>query len=94
MESCANNNVECIEVSDNRPYVKCEEKGKKYILENTEKNHVISYKIDGGVISQDKTVPQGICPIVFDCGRYGKETVLLGRGFGNLSAIKQILGNI
>ena len=25
MESCANNNVECIEVSDNRPYVKCEE---------------------------------------------------------------------
>lgn len=37
MESCANNNVECIEVSDNRPYVKCEEKGKKYILENTEK---------------------------------------------------------
>ena len=46
MESCANNNVECIEVSDNRPYVKCEEKGKKYILENTEKNHVISYKID------------------------------------------------
>ena len=32
MESCANNNVECIEVSDNRPYVKCEEKGKNIYL--------------------------------------------------------------
>lgn len=41
--------------------MKCEERGKKYVLENTQKNHVVLYKIDGGVVVQDKTVPQGIC---------------------------------
>lgn len=58
---CVNNKAECIEVSDCRSKVKCEERKKKYILENTQKNHVILYKIDGGVILEDKTVPSEVC---------------------------------
>ena len=46
MESCANNNVECIEVSDNRPYVKCEEKGKKYLEKSADS--VCCYSFGGG----------------------------------------------
>lgn len=57
---CDNNNrTHCIESSDRRASIKCEEKGKKYILVNTAKNHVISYKMDGGIITVDKTVPEG-----------------------------------
>ena len=51
MESCANNNVECIEVSDNRPYVKCEEKGKKYIhfpLNEIDHGNIDSFFLDRG----------------------------------------------
>lgn len=59
--SCSNSSVKCIEVSDRRSNVKCEERRKRYILENTKKNHVILYKVDGGVVLQDKTVPQGMC---------------------------------
>ena len=32
--ACVNKNIECIEVSDNRSRIKCEERKKKYILEN------------------------------------------------------------
>lgn len=58
---CTNSSTQCIEVSDGRSYVKCEERKKRYVLENTQKSHVILYKVDGGVILQDKTVPQGMC---------------------------------
>lgn len=54
--ACVNKNIECIEVSDNRSRIKCEERKKKYILENTRKDHVILYKMDGGIIPQDKSV--------------------------------------
>ena len=59
--SCTNPNAQCIEVSDRRSYVKCEERKKRYVLENKQKSHVILYKVDGGVVLQDKTVPQGMC---------------------------------
>ena len=97
MESCANSNVECIEVSDNRLYVKCEEKGKKYILENTAKNHEISYKIDGGVIFQDKTVPQGICKCdnMFVINGQECDAVLIElKGVDIVHSLKQIDGTL
>lgn len=57
LEKCDNRNKDiCIESSDVRSAVKCEEHGKKYIYENTKKNHVVSYKMDGGVIVEDRTV--------------------------------------
>lgn len=58
-KKCGNKNSDvCIEISDKCSAVKCEESGKKYVYENTKKNHVISYKMDGGVIVEDKTVPR------------------------------------
>lgn len=59
VSKCVNPNVRCIESSDKRSEVKCEENRKKYILENTMKNHVISYKMDGGIVVADAFVPQG-----------------------------------
>lgn len=58
LKRCDNQNMTtCIESSDKRSRVKCEEHGKKYIYENLRKKHVVSYKMDGGVIVEDKTVP-------------------------------------
>lgn len=56
---CTNKSAKCIESSDDRSEVKCEENKKKYVLENTMKNHVISYKMDGGIVVVDSSVPQG-----------------------------------
>lgn len=61
IERCPNYKVKCIESSDERSKIKCEERNKKYVLDNTLKNHVILYKMDGGIISVDKTVPEGTC---------------------------------
>lgn len=55
---CDNKNKStCIESSDNRSAVKCEEHSKKYVYENSKRNHVISYNMDGGIIVEDRTVP-------------------------------------
>ncbi len=44
LEKCGNKNrMNCIESSDRRSAVKCEENKKKYVFENTKKNHVILY---------------------------------------------------
>lgn len=56
--NCDNHKI-CIQSSDNRSNIKCEEKQKKYIFENTQRNHIISYKMDGGIIVEDKYVPIG-----------------------------------
>lgn len=58
---CPNNRANCIEASDCRSNVKCEERKKKYILENTLKNHIVQYRMDGGIIKIDKFVPEGTC---------------------------------
>ncbi len=58
LKNCDNKNrMKCIESSDRRSAVKREENKKKYVLENTKKNHVILYKMDGGIIAEDKSVP-------------------------------------
>ena len=58
LKKCDNqNSTDCIESSDTRSAIKCEERGKKYIYENSKKNHVISFKMDGGIIVEDNTVP-------------------------------------
>ena len=61
VKTCVNDIKNCIVSSDKRSNVKCEERKKKYILENTNKNQVILYKMDGGIISLDKSVDAGLC---------------------------------
>ena len=95
--ACVNKNIECIEVSDNRSRIKCEERKKKYILENTRKDHVILYKMDGGIIPQDKSVPPGICKCdyLFVLGGQECEAVLTElKGVDVAHSLKQIDGTL
>ena len=92
IKKCENNNHDnCVKVFADRPKIKCEEKGKKYTLENTNKNHVISYKIDDGVIVKDKSVSDEIRKC--DYGFFiDKETAILIelKGCHSKDAIEQI----
>ncbi len=65
LSECVNGREKCIQASDSRSNIKCEANNKKYVLENTLKNHVILYKVDGGVILEDKTVAKGTCKCDF-----------------------------
>lgn len=51
----------CILVADKRSNIKCEENRKVYNLENPQRKLVILYKMDGGVIEVDASVPDNIC---------------------------------
>lgn len=58
--ACPNKNrTACIESADQRSQVKCEENNKKYILLNTLRRYVSSYKMDGGIIVENNQVPTG-----------------------------------
>ncbi len=90
---CCNDRNQCIKSSDRRSEVKCEEKGKKYILLNTEKNYVISYKMDGGIIVVDKTVPEGTgkCDYMYVVSGAEKRIILTElKGAYVSKAIKQL----
>jgi len=50
--SCTKNH-KCIKSYDNRKYITCEEKRKKYILENVRSVNIANYHIDGGVVQND-----------------------------------------
>lgn len=94
---CVNKKDECIEVSDCQSNVKCEERGKKYVLENTQKNNVVLYKIDGGVVVQDKTVSQGICKCdyLFTINGTDKEAIVTElKGVDVAHSLKQIDGTL
>lgn len=54
---CTNRKDNCMESADRRSQVKCEEHQRKYVLKNTKGNFVICYKVDGGMIVEDKSVP-------------------------------------
>lgn len=86
-------NISCIESSDKRSEVKCEEKRKKYILQNTTKNHVISYKMDDGIIVLDSNVPQGTskCDYLYVVDTKELTAILIElKGIDVAKAIKQI----
>lgn len=94
---CLQSQDECIEVSDCRSNVKCEEKKKKYILENTMGNHVILYRMDGGIIKTDKSVPEGTCKCDYLMVVDGKEcdAILTElKGVDVKHALKQIDGTL
>lgn len=50
------NEKECIKYRDYRPEAVCEEKGKKYNLLNDEHCKIALYRMDGGIICDEKNV--------------------------------------
>lgn len=94
---CSNTKEDCIKASDRRSNVKCEERKKKYILDNTLKNHIISYQMDGGVIKSDKSVPEGTCKcdslLIIDDAECSAILVEL-KGVDVTHALKQIDGTL
>lgn len=95
---CDNKNrMNCIESSDRRSAVKCEENKKKYVLENTKKNHVILYKMDGGIIAEDKSVPLNTskCDYLFVIGDATPNAVLAElKGVNVSKALSQLKGTL
>lgn len=57
-DKCDNDRGTCVVSCDDRLYVKCEEKKKKYTLVNTQKKTIVSYKMDGGIVYMDVAVPE------------------------------------
>ena len=97
VKTCVNNIKNCIASSDKRSNVKCEERKKKYILENTNKNHVILYKMDGGIISLDKSVDAGLCKCdyLFVLNAAARDAVLVElKGVDVAHSLKQINGTL
>lgn len=98
LEECDNKNrMNCIVSSDRRSTVKCEENKKKYVLENTKKNHVILYKMDGGIISEDKSVPLNTnkCDYLFVIGDETRIAVLTElKGVNVSKALIQLKGTL
>lgn len=94
VSKCANgDSSQCIMSADKRSKVQCAEKQKKYVLENTQGNLVLSYKMDGGIIVQDKTVPPGTCKCDYLFLSSGKEktAILIElKGKNVAHALKQI----
>ncbi len=90
---CNNNMKQCIASSDRRSEIKCEEKKKKYILENSMKNHVISFRMDGGIIVVDASVPENLnkCDYLFIVHSQEKTAILIElKGVDVSKALKQI----
>lgn len=58
---CENEVERCRASADNRSFITCAERGRKYTLHNTLENMVILYKVDGGLIVLYKSVPEGTC---------------------------------
>lgn len=98
LEKCDNKNrMNCIESSDRRSEVKCEENKKKYILENTNKNQVILYKMDGGIIAEDKSVPLNTnkCDYLFVIGDETLTAILTElKGVNVSKALIQLKGTL
>lgn len=98
LEKCDNKNkMNCIESSDRRSAVKCEENKKRYVFENTMKNHVILYKMDGGIIVEDKSVPLNTskCDYLFIIGTATPTVVLTElKGVNVPKALIQIKGTL
>ena len=98
LEKCDNKNrMDCIKSSDRRSVIKCEENKKKYMLENTKRNHVILYKMDGGIIAEDKSVPLNTskCDYLFVIGDAAPTAVLTElKGVNVAKALIQLKGTL
>lgn len=92
-EKCGNHSERCIVSADRRSEIKCEEKKKKYILENSMKNQVISFRMDGGIIVVDSSVPDKLnkCDFLFVVHSQERSAILIElKGMDVPKALKQI----
>ena len=92
-EKCGNHSEQCIVSADRRSEIKCEEKKKKYILENSMKNQVISFRMDGGIIVVDSSVPDKLnkCDFLFVVHSQERSAILIElKGMDVPKALKQI----
>lgn len=92
-EKCGNHSERCIVSSDRRSEIRCEEKKKKYILENSMKNQVISFRMDGGIIVVDASVPDNLnkCDYVFVVHSQEHSAILIElKGVDVPKSLKQI----
>lgn len=97
LKKCGNIESECIKSNDCRSKVVCTEKSKKYSLDNTQKNMVISYEVDGGMIRLDKTVPPETvkCDYLYVICREETEAILIElKGTDIVHSLKQIEGTL
>ena len=97
IEVCDNKTAQCVQSSDRRTLVKCEERQKKYTFENTLKNHIISYKMDGGIIKTDSRVPEGTnkCDYLYVVNSEGLIAILIElKGEDVSKALKQIYASL
>lgn len=97
VEGCKNKTSTCVDSVDQRSKVACEENRKKYILDNTQKRTVISYKMDGGIIVMDKTVlPETVkCDYLYVINGEKKEAILIElKGTDIAHSLEQINGTL
>lgn len=95
---CPNNPSKCVEKEGRISNIKCEENGKVYVLENSNKDFFVSYKMDGGVIVEDKLVPNGTnkCDYLYViCDKDAPITIMVElKGVSVKKAVIQMLGTI
>lgn len=93
-ECISANNQSCVEFCDRRSAPKCEENRKKYAIDNIDKNLVTLYKVDGGMIVVDKSVPVGQkkCDYLFCVEKKQMSIVILVelKGTQVRTALKQV----
>ncbi|WOO36072.1 hypothetical protein R2R35_20080 [Anaerocolumna sp. AGMB13020] len=95
---CPNIPSKCIEKEGTISNIKCEENGKIYILQNTDNKYIVSYKMDGGVIKEDSTVPPGTnkCDYLYLINEKTEPMAIIIelKGTSVKKAITQLLGTI
>ncbi|MBO5472315.1 MAG: hypothetical protein J6A08_00760 [Lachnospiraceae bacterium] len=91
---CVNNNRDrCVKAADRRSKIQCEEKHKKYVLDNTLNNLVLSYKVDNGVIVTDGKVQEGTkkCDYLYIICEQERKAILIElKGVDVSKALKQM----
>ncbi len=97
LKKCKNKTSKCVDSADQRSKVACGEKSKKYVLDNTQKRTVLSYKMDGGIIVMDKTVPPETqkCDYLYVIEEEKPEVILIElKGTDVAHSLKQMDGTL
>lgn len=81
----------CIKSCDSRPYIICEEKHKKYTLENVRSSHITNYHMDGGVVQND---PEKKCDFLIYIEDANEIVLVELKGTKYSSALKQLYNTI
>ena len=81
----------CIKSYDNRRYVTCEERNKKYTLDNARSVNIANYHMDGGVIQND---PEKKCDFLIFVEDASEVILIELKGTDYSKALKQLYNTI